>query len=350
VVAEAAAPAAGGGDKEENMISRPFRFRISRTAVVPMLAAWLCFGPIAAGGQAQAVHQPAVQGPKAFGTPEQAAEELIKAAAKYDVPELMAIFGPDGKDLISSADPVLDKNNAAAFAKEASISHVVKVNPSKPNLATVIVGQEQWPLPVSLIKKNGRWYFDAKSGRQEILFRRIGANELDAIQVCRGFVEAQIEYASQIHDNSGINQYAQKIISSPGKQDGLYWQNADGSSAGPIGEAVAKALAEGYSVGKPGFHGYYFKILKGQGPAAPMGRLNYVISGVMIGGFALAATPAEYGVTGVKTFIVNYDGVVYQKDLGPNSANIVKNMELYNPDQSWHRTDDDWTTLTAKVP
>jgi hypothetical protein len=307
-----------------------------------LVVAWLCFVPVTANAQAQTAHQPTAQGPKAFATPQQAAEELIKAAAAYDVPELTAIFGPDGEDLISSADPVRDKNNAAAFAQEAGAAHTVKVDPSKPNLATVIVGQEQWPLPVPLVKKNGKWYFDAKSGRQEILFRRIGTNELDAIEVCRGFVEAQKEYASQIHDNSGINQYAQKIFSSPRKQDGLYWQNADGSSGGPIGEAVAKALAEGYSVGTPGFHGYYFKILKGQGPAAPMGRLDYVIEGVMIGGFALVAVPSEYLVTGVKTFIVNNDGIVYQKDLGPDSLNIVKKMELYNPDPSWHRTNDEW--------
>jgi hypothetical protein len=305
-----------------------------------LVVAWLYF--VSATTSAQSVDKPTAQSQKAFATPQQAAEELIKAAAAYDVPELTAIFGPDGEDLVSSADPVRDKNNAAAFAKEASAIHTVKMDPSKPNLAILIVGQEQWPLPVPLAKKNGKWYFDVKSGRQEILFRRIGANELDAIQVCRGFVEAQKEYASQIHDKSGINQYAQKIFSTSGKQDGLYWRNADGSSAGPIGEAVAKALAEGYAVGKSGFHGYYFKILKGQGPAAPMGRLNYVIEGVMIGGFALVAVPAEYGVTGLKTFIVNYDGIVYQKDLGPDSLNIVKNMELYNPDSSWRRTDDEW--------
>jgi hypothetical protein len=305
-----------------------------------LVVAWFYF--VSATTSAQSVDKPTEQSHKAFATPQQAAEELIKAAAAYDVPELTAIFGPDGEDLVSSADPVRDKNNAAAFAKEASAIHTVKMDPSKPNLAILIVGQEQWPLPVPLAKKNGKWYFDVKSGRQEILFRRIGANELDAIQVCRGFVEAQKEYASQIHDKSGINQYAQKIFSSPGKQDGLYWKNADGSSAGPIGEAVAKALAEGYSIGKPGFHGYYFKILKGQGPAAPMGRLNYVIEGVMIGGFALAAVPVEYRVTGVKTFIVNNNGIVYQKDLGPDSLNIVKTMEVYNPDPSWHRTDDEW--------
>ena len=324
------------------MISKPFVYRTATPLVLFVVVAWLHMVPLNTIAQTQAAHQPTVQGPKAFATPQQAAEELINAAAAYNVPELMAIFGPDGEDFVSSADPVRDKNNAAAFAQEARASHSVTMDPSHPNLATIVVGQEEWPLPVPLVKRNGKWYFDAKSGRQEILFRRIGANELDAIQVCRGFVEAQYEYASQIHDHSGINQYAQKILSSPGKQDGLYWQNKDGSSAGPIGETVAKALAEGYSLGTPGYHGYYFKILKGEGPAARMGRLDYVIEGVMIGGFALVAVPTEYRVTGVKTFIVSYDGIVYQKDLGPDSLNIVKNMELYNPDPSWHRTNDEW--------
>jgi hypothetical protein len=307
-----------------------------------LVVASLCFVPVTGHAQAQTTPQPAAKSPKAFATPQQAADELIKAAAAYDVTALTEILGPDGKDLISSTDPVQDKNYAAAFAQEAAESNAVTVDPAKPNLATVIVGQEQWPLPVPLVKKNGKWYFDAKSGLKEVLFRRIGANELDAIQVCRGFVEAQKEYASEIHDNSGINQYAQKVFSTPGKQDGLYWQNADGTVAGPIGVAVAKALDEGYAIGDPGYHGYYFKILKGQGPAAPIGRLDYVIEGVMIGGFALVAVPSEYQITGVKTFIVNNDGIVYQKDLGPDSANIVQKMELYNPDSTWHRTDDEW--------
>jgi hypothetical protein len=327
---------------EENMTSRRSGFSTLNTLIVLVLVAWLGIVPVTVVAQAQAARQPTAPGMKAFASPQQAAEELIKAAAAFDVSELMAIFGPDAEDLVSSADPVRDKNNAIAFGNEARASHSVKIDPAKPNRATIVVGSKGWFLPVPLVKKNGKWYFDTKSGRQEILFRRIGANELDAIQVCRGFVEAQKDYASQIHDNSGVNQYAQKVFSSPGKQDGLYWKNADGSPGGPIGEAVAKALAEGYSVPGGGYHGYYFKILKGQGPSAPMGRLDYVIKGVMIGGFALVAVPAEYRVTGVKTFIVNYDGIVYQKDLGSDSLNIVKNMELYNPDPSWRRTNDEW--------
>jgi len=303
-------------------------------------------------------------GPKAFDTPQLAAEAIIKAAADYDVPQLMAIFGPDGEDFVSGGDPVQAKNNAVEFAKEAQAKYSITMETLKPgqavevvaqntpsstvtsapaqNRAVIIVGEEEWPFPVPLTKKNGKWYFDTKVGRQNILYRRIGANELDAITVCRGYVEAQKEYSLQIHDESGVNQYAQKIFSTPGKQDGLYWKNADGSSGGPIGEPVAKALEEGYSTGKGGFHGYYFKILKGQGPAAPMGKLDYVIEGIMIGGFALVAVPVEYRVTGVKAFIVNNDGIVYQKDLGPNSLEIVKSMELYNPDSTWHPTDDEW--------
>jgi hypothetical protein len=324
---------------EENMKTRrsEFSWKIGLSVLI-MVCLW-CLLAIATAAQTQSG---TTAGPKAFDTPQQAAEALINAAGDYNVPELLTIFGPDGEDFVSSADPVRDKNNAVAFATEARAKNSIAIEPSKPDQATIIVGEKEWPLPVPLVKKNGKWYFDAKAGRIHILFRRIGTNELDAIQVCRGYVEAQKEYALEIHDDSGVNQYAQRIFSTPGKHDGLYWQNPDGTSGGPIGEAVAKALAEGYSTGKAGFHGYYFKILKGQGPAAPLGKIDYVIEGIMIGGFALVAVPAEYRVTGVKTFIVSNDGVVYQKDLGPDSLNIVQKMELYNPDPTWYRTDDEW--------
>ncbi len=319
------------------------------TNVVLILVGLCCLLPMVSMAQAQPATKTAAIGPKGFDTPQQAAEALIKAAGDYDVPQLMAIFGPDGEDFIESADPVRDKNNGVAFAKEAAAKNSIEVTKSNPNRATIIVGDEGWPFPVPLMKENGKWYFNAKEGRQAILYRRIGANELDAITVCRGYVEAQKEYASEIHDDSGVNQYAQKIISTPGKHDGLYWKNPDGTSGGPIGEAVAKALEEGYSTGKSGFHGYYFKILKGQGPAAPLGKINYVIEGIMIGGFALVAVPAEYRVTGVKTFIVSNDGIVYQKDLGPDSLEIVKKMELYNPDSTWQRTNDQWPGSVAEA-
>ncbi|HEY4931553.1 MAG TPA: DUF2950 domain-containing protein [Terriglobales bacterium] len=317
------------------------------STIVLVLVGLCCMLPVVSMAQAQPAATSAATGPKGFDTPQAAADALIKAAGNFNVPELLAILGPEGQDLVASGDQVEDKNNAQAFAKEAAAKNSIEIAKSNPNRATLIVGTEEWPAPIPIVKKNGKWYFNTKEGKQEILFRRIGENELNAITVCRGFVSAQIEYASEIHDDSGVNQYAQRIISTPGKQDGLFWKNADGTPGGPIGEAVADALAEGYTAGKGGFHGYYFKILKGQGPDAPNGAINYVIEGVMIGGFALVAVPSEYHVTGVKTFIVNYDGIVYQKDLGPDSLNIVKSMELYNPDKTWQRTDDEWPPSTT---
>jgi hypothetical protein len=173
------------------------------------------------------------------------------------------------------------------------------------------------------------------AGRQELLYRRIGRNELDAIEVCRGFVEAQHEYALEKHEGSSVNQYAQRIISTPGKQDGLAWQNADGSWGGPVGEEIARAIARGYGGQSEPYHGYYFKVLKGQGPAAPLGQMDFLVEGVMIGGFALIAAPAQYRITGVKTFMVSHDGVVYQKDLGPATLEVAKKIELFNPDRTW---------------
>jgi hypothetical protein len=285
---------------------------------------------------------------KAFNTPQEAAETLIQAAEKYDVSALLEMFGPEGKEFISSADPVRDKGIAASFAAKAHEKNVVTLDPQDKTRAILSVGNDDWPLPVPIVKRKGKWYFDSKQGRDEIFFRRIGSNELDALQICRGFVEAQHEYASDVHDDSKINQYAQKIISTPGRQDGLYWKNEDGTPGGPISEAIARAIEEGYSPGKTsGYHGYYFKVLKGQGPAARFGQLDYVIEGAMIGGFALLAFPAEYRVTGVKSFLVGYDGVVYEKDLGPDTLNVAQNIDRYNPDRSWHVTNDQWPADTS---
>ncbi len=285
---------------------------------------------------------------ESFATPQLAAKALIDATQTYDVPKLLSIFGPSGREFVSSADPVRDKNNAIAFAEKARQKTSVVIDKNKPNTAIVVVGNDDWPLPVPIVKRGDKWRFDSVAGRREILNRRIGANELDAIQVCRGYVEAQRDYASEIHDDSGVNQYAQRIMSTPGKHDGLFWRNPDSTPGGPISEPVARAIEEGYSVDKKSaFHGYYFKILKGQGPAARLGRIDYVIEGIMIGGFGLVAVPAQYGVTGVKTFIVSNEGIVYEKDLGPNSLNVAKQMELYNPDKTWHRTDDQWPTVDS---
>lgn len=278
---------------------------------------------------------------KTFGSAKQAADTMIAAIKSDDVAALLEIFGPDGKDFVATGDDVQDKNSRAAFAALAQEKMHVDTDAQNPNRAILSVGNEDWPLPVPIVSLSGKWHFDSKAGRNEILARRIGGNELDAIRLCRGYSEAQIEYASEIHDDSGVNQYAQRIISTPGKHDGLAWRNADGTEGGPVGETVAKAIAEGYTNKSEPFHGYFFKTLKGQGPAAPLGQLDYVENGVMIGGFALVAWPAEYRVTGVQTFIVSYNGIVYQKDLGPDTAQVAAAMELYNPDKTWHRTDDE---------
>jgi hypothetical protein len=292
--------------------------------------------------QAQASTAAATQpAAKAFGTSKQAADAMVLAVKNDDVTALLEIFGPDGKDFVVTGDDVQDKNSRASFTAMVQEKMHVDVDPNNPNRAILYVGAEDWPTPVPIVKQGTKWHFDSKAGRAEILDRIIGRNELDAIEVLRGYAEAQEEYASEIHDNSGVNQYAQKIISAPGKQDGLAWRNADGTEGGPIGEAVAKAIEEGYTNKEAPYHGYYFKTLKGQGPAAPLGQLDYVVNGAMIGGFALVAWPSDYRVTGVQTFIISYNGVVYQKDLGPDTAKIASTMERYNPDKTWHRTDDE---------
>ena len=278
---------------------------------------------------------------KTFDTPEDAALALINAANTDDVDALEAVLGSRGYDLVTTGDPATDKSAAEDFAARAKVKHTVQIDPKNGNQAVLLVGAEAWPLPIPMVKRNGKWMFNIKAGREQTLLRRIGSNELDAIEICRGYVDAQDQYALEQHD--GVNQYAQRIFSTPGKRDGLVWRNSDGTLGGPISEAIAEAIAEG-SDAKPGqsFHGYYFKILKGQGPAAPLGQMNFVVEGAMIGGFALAAAPAEYGVTGVKTFIVSYEGVVYEKDFGANTLQNFRNMELYNPDKTWKRTDANW--------
>jgi DUF2950 family protein len=296
----------------------------------------------AAAKQESAQGTPA-PGQKEFDTPKQAADALIQVATNFDVAAAKEILGPDGEDIVSSEDPVMDKNRATAFANKAKEKTSVEIEKKNRNQAILLVGNDDFPLPIPIVKQKGKWFFDTKVGREEILNRRVGENELNAIEICRGFDEAQHEYAQEKHDDSKVNQYAQRIISSPGKHDGLAWQNADGTWGGPVGEEVAKALQEGYTQqNQPQpYHGYYFKVLKGQGPAAPMGEMDFVVGGAMIGGFALAAAPAEYRVTGVMTFIVGPDGVVYEKDLGPDTLKTFQSMDKYNPDKTWKVTEDD---------
>ena len=287
-----------------------------------------------------------------FETAQQAADTLVAAAEKFDVDTITKIFGPDGKGIVLTGETAQDRQHATDFAAQAREKKGISVDPKNGNRAFLLVGNEDWPFPIPLVKTQGKWFFDAKAGKQELLYRRIGANELDAIQLCHGYVEAQQAYALEKREGYDVNQYAQRIISTGGKQDGLAWQNPDGTWGGPVGEKIAHAISQGYT---PGFeyHGYYVKILKGQGPDAPLGRIDFVVKGVMIGGFALVASPAQYAVTGVRTFIVSHDGVVYEKDLGPTTLDQFKKMELFNPDKTWTPVQEDKdqtptrSTLTA---
>lgn len=291
--------------------------------------------------KAQPTSAASTQGPRGFDTPQQAAEVLIEAARKFDEPTLAQIFGQGSEDIAFTGEIAQDRKHAADFAAEAAEKKSISVDPKSGNRAFVLVGNEDWPFPVPLVKKDSKWFFDANAGRQELVYRRIGANELDAIQVCHGYVEAQYDYAFEPRKGYDVNQYAQRIVSTAGTEDGLAWQSANGTWAGPIGEKIARAIEQGYTSSADPYHGYYFKILKGQGTAAPLGQIDYVVKGVMIGGFALVAAPAEYGVTGVKTFTVSQDGVVYQKDFGAKTLDAFKSMELFNPDNSWAAVPDE---------
>jgi hypothetical protein len=273
--------------------------------------------------------------PKTYATAEEAADALIAAAEKFDEAALKEILGPDSSDIIHTGEPARDREVAAEFAAQARVKRSVSLDPKNARRAFLSIGDDGWPFPLPIVKQGGKWAFDTKAGRQELLYRRIGRNELDAIEICRGFVEAQHEYALTKREGYDVNQYAQRIISTPGKQDGLAWQNADGTWGGSIGEKFARALDSGYRSGTDSFHGYYFKVLKGQGPDAPLGQMDFVQKGVMIGGFALIAFPSQYQVTGVKSFLVSNDGVVYEKDLGPNTLEIARAIERFNPDKTW---------------
>jgi hypothetical protein len=272
---------------------------------------------------------------RSFETPKQAADALLAAAAAYDVGALKALFGPQLEEIVLTETPADNRRRAAEFVKEAHDKARVSVDPTTKRRAFLLVGDGEWPFPIPIVRHGTRWSFDTAAGRDELLRRRIGRNELDAIEIARGYVEAQHEYALKKREGFQVNQYAQRIISTPGTQDGLAWQKADGTWDGPVGEEIARAIERGYTNREEPYRGYFFKILKGQGPAAPLGQLDFVQNGVMIGGFALVAAPAVYGATGIKTFIVSHDGVVYEKDLGKATLDEFKRMERFNPDKSW---------------
>lgn len=273
------------------------------------------------------------KGPQTFGTPEEARDALIQAA-NQGPDAVKAVFGPDATEIVRSGDAVEDQKVRERFKREAAEKTELDPDPMNPDRMMLLIGTEQWPFAVPLARKNGRWYWDVKEGKAEIRRRVIGENELDAIQICRGYVEAQEKYAQTDWEGKGVLQYARKIVSTEGKKDGLYWPGEDS----PVAAAFARAVAEGYSVqgGSPKpYHGYFYKVLLGQGPEATAGEQEYVVHGLMIGGFALVAWPAEYGVSGIMTVIVNQDGVVYSKDLGLKTGVLAKGMTKFNPDKTW---------------
>jgi len=277
----------------------------------------------------------AVSKAKPFATAQDAANALIDAAEKTDDLALAEILGPESYDIIHTGEPARDREVLKEFAARARTKTNISLQPKNPRRAILEIGDENWPFAVPIVKVGSTWSFDTRAGREELLYRRIGGNEISTIQTCRNYVQAQNDYALLKHGNSAVNQYAQYIIAPAGTQDGLAWRKADGTWDGPIGEEVAEAISKGYSLKTEPFHGYFFKVLKGQGPAAPLGQLDYVVKDVMIGGFALIAFPAQYRLTGVQTFIVSQDGVVYQKDLGPKTLELAGAIDRFNPDRSW---------------
>jgi hypothetical protein len=272
---------------------------------------------------------------RTFATPQEAVQATIDAAERNDTAALLQLFGPEGKDIVESGDPAQDKEIRAEFARSAHEKLQIDEDPFRPDRVAFTVGTQGWPFPVPVIREGGRWRLDSASGRIEIFARRIGRNELNVMEVCRGYAEAQIEYAAGARDGDRVLKYAQKVVSAPGKEDGLYW---DGESDSLVPRAFAEAaVASPSTVGKSPepYHGYYFRVLKSQGPDANGGAFDYVVNGKMIGGFALVAWPAEYGVSGIRIFMINHDGVVYEKDLGAGTAIEARQMTRFNPDKSW---------------
>jgi len=272
---------------------------------------------------------------KSFKSTEAAVNALVKAARDGDRKAILVVLGQKASDIVSSGDTVADEAAFKRFVAAYDAKHQLTMEGD--NKAIMILGQEDFPFPIPLVLEDGMWQFDTDAGLDEILYRRIGRNELDVIETYLAYVDAQNDYAEKDRTGTGSGVYAQRIISSKGKKDGLYWPDAQGNDASPLGEFVAEATAQGYRVGggRTPYHGYYYKILKQQGPAAAGGELDYVVHGKMIGGFALVAYPAEYRNSGVMTFIVNHTGVVYQKDLGPRTAELAEKMEEFNPDKTW---------------
>jgi len=305
-----------------------------------LLGASLVFGNTTRA--AEPVATPAADAPappqRLFATPDDAVKALLAATRDHDKPVLREIFGPHGRELVSG-DKVADAREFADFAQ--ALAQLCRLSPAGPDKMVLNIGAQDWPFPIPLVYQNGKWFFDTLAGKEEIINRRVGGNEITAIGVCRTYVEAQREYASQERDNSGVLKYAQKIKSTAGQKDGLFWEPAAGEDPSPFGPLVASARAEGYGPRKPGeegprpFHGYLFRILTKQGAHAPGGAYDYVINGNMIAGFALVAYPVQWGDSGVMTFIVNQQGRVYQANLGPDTAAKAAALTEFDPDSTW---------------
>lgn len=276
---------------------------------------------------------------QSFKTADAAVDALVSAARSNDRKALMEILGRGSSDIVSSGDPVADTASYQRFVSAYDAKHQLSMEGD--NKAIMIIGQEDYPFPIPIVRENGTWRFDTGAGREEIIYRRIGANELDTIQTSLAYVDAQNDYAEKDRTGAGKGVYAQHMVSSPGKKDGLYWPDVQGEDQSPLGELAAEAAKQGYRVGagRIPYHGYYYKILTKQGAAAPGGELDYVVNGKMIGGFALVAYPAQYRNSGVMTFIVNHNGQVYQKDLGPHTTAIAEKMTSFNPDKTWEKTE-----------
>jgi hypothetical protein len=271
-----------------------------------------------------------------FASPEEAMTALVDAIKADDRKVLLGILGPEGLTLVDSGDAVADRNARQQFAAEYARVHRLEAGGGK---VVLHVGPDGYPFPVPLVPEGPVWRFDTRAGKEEILNRRIGGNELHAIQACLAYVDAQREYYSEDRNADGLREYAQRFASTRGKRDGLFWEAKGGEAPSPLGPLVAQARIEGYGGGRSAtpvaYHGYYYRIITAQGANAPGGAYDYLAHGRMIGGFALVAFPAQYGVSGVMTFIVNHEGVVYQKDLGPNTTPIARGLRLFNPDGSW---------------
>lgn len=275
-----------------------------------------------------------------FKSPDDAVAALVAAARSDNSRDLMKVLGSDGREILFSGDDVADQKRRSDFLVAFDLKHqIVKKGD---NAAELVLGSNDWQLPIPLVQKAGAWQFDTATGRREILARRIGGNELSAIQTALSYVDAQNEYASLNPPGTKVDSYARRIISTPGKKDGLYWPAAANEQQSPLGEAFALATIQGYRPGAEAmpYHGYYYKVLTGQGANVPGGAMNYLVKGNLIGGFGLVAWPAEYGNSGVMTFIVNHSGVVFQKDLGPRTARIASRMTVFDPDPTWRKVPD----------